>query len=68
MKGTLLMKKSQSNRPNYDPCRSITLLTHTGVWKFRLQKYVLEQKLPCKNQVVFDLFASVDAYLHGTWS
>ena len=30
---------TQGTWPNYDPCRLITLLSHAGVWKFRLQKF-----------------------------
>ena len=36
---TLPMKTSQGTWLNYDPCRLITLSTHAGVRKFRLQNF-----------------------------
>ena len=44
------MNRSKGNWPNYEPCKPITLLTHTGVRKFQLQKEVLGPNMPYRTK------------------
>ena len=55
------METSKGTWPNYDSCRLITLLTHAGVWKFRLQNLCWGIKCPSRTNTVWNICASDDA-------
>jgi hypothetical protein len=60
------METSQGTRPNYDPCRLITLLTHAGVQKFRLQKFCAGASNAQVEPILSSSNLHLMMHLHGT--